>query len=96
MVIGQGSDSWLCKIDCKTLEFSYVDMKDYIKDPHRELFTALVITTDMGIKVPHSDAMAKILPDSLSSALSYPTLFLFTLFRFPSLHTASSTPAIPT
>ena len=54
MVIGQGSDSWLCKIDCKTLEFSYVDMKDYIKDPRRELFTALDITTDMEIKLPHS------------------------------------------
>ena len=54
VVIGQGSDSWLCKIDCKTLEFSYVNMKDYIKDPRRELFTALDITTDMEIKLPHS------------------------------------------
>ena len=53
MVIGLGSDSWLSKIDCKTLEFATVNMEDYVKNPRRELFTAAVITTDMEIKVPH-------------------------------------------
>ena len=36
VVIGQGSDSWLSKIDCKTLEFSTVDMEDCVEIPRRE------------------------------------------------------------
>ena len=41
MVIGQGSDSWLSKIDCKTLEFSAVNMKDRIKQPRCESMNEL-------------------------------------------------------